>query len=344
MVHTDPGTGAEPVGFLLVPQFSMMAFSSAVEPLRVANRLAARPLFSWHAYSLDGAPVPASNGIAIPVEAAVSDVRAIPTLILCAGFEPRRYEDKALLASLRRLARGGTRLGALDTGPHILAAAGLLDEARVTMHWEAVSAFREEYPHIDVSDELFETDGRCFTCAGGTAAIDMMLDMIGRKHGAALAVAVSEQFIHHRIRDRRDHQRMALASRLGVANAKLLKIVDLMERNIERPIANEDLAAAGDVSMRQLERLFRQHLSTTPSSYYLALRLKRARELLRQTDLSVVEIAMASGFSSASCLSRSYRAHFGLAPRQDRRERLSVPAPDSRSGAAEGAVGISAAG
>lgn len=321
MFHAFAGAGPEPVGFFLVPQFSLMAFSSAVEPLRVANRLAGRPLFAWQAYSVDGAPVAASNGLALPVDGAIGELAAIPTLILCAGFEPKRYEDKAMFAALRRLARAGTRLGALDTGPHILAAAGLLGAARVTMHWEAVPAFREEFPDIDVSDELFETDGRCFTCAGGTAAIDMMLDMIGRKHGAALAVAVSEQFIHHRIRDRRDHQRMALASRLGISNAKLLKIVDLMECNIERPIANDELAAAGDVSMRQLERLFRQHLSVTPSAYYLALRLKRARELLRQTDMSVVEIAIACGFSSASCLSRSYRGHFGLAPRQDRRER-----------------------
>jgi transcriptional regulator GlxA family with amidase domain len=315
-----PGPGPEPIGFLLVPQFSMMAFFSAVEPLRVANRLAGRQLFSWRLFSAEGGPVEASNGIGTLVEGPLAGFAGIPTLVVCAGFEPERYETRRLLGELRRIARAGTTLVALDTGAHLLAKARLLDGVRVTMHWEAVCGFREEFPEIEVSDELFEVSGRIVTCAGGTAALDLMLDMIGRKHGAGLAVAVSEQFIHDRIRDRSAHQRMALSSRLGVTNGKVLKIVALMERNLERPVDNAALAQASGVSARQLERLFRAHLGTTPGHYYLGLRLERARQLLRQTDLPVVDVAVAAGFSSASTLSRAYRAQFGRAPRSDRRE------------------------
>lgn len=320
MFEAYRGAGPEPIGFVLVPGFSMMAFLSAVEPLRVANRLAGRDLFRWQAFSPAGDPVPASNGMTMVTEALPPDAMP-PTLIVCAGFEPQKAETKALLGLLRRAARRGVTLGALDTGTHVLAAAGLLDGQRVTMHWEAVPAFREEFPGIAVSDELFEIAGSRFTCAGGTAALDLMLHMIGLKHGHALAVAVSEQFIHDRIRDRRTHQRMQVGNRLGITNQKLIRIVETMEQNLEQPLSSEALALVAGVSSRQLERLFRSCLDQTPSGYYLRLRLSRARQLLRQTDMSVMEVAMATGFSSASCLSRAYRTGFGHSPRQDRRER-----------------------
>jgi len=316
--HTGPGP--ELIGFLLVPQFSMMAFSSAVEPLRVANRLAGRPLFQWKAWSADGAAVAASNGWPIPVEGALAGLTDIRTLIVCAGFEPEIHATKPTLAALRRLARRGTEIGALDTGAWIVAAAGLLDGRRVTMHWEAASGFTEAFPDIEISDALFEMAGQHFTCAGGTASLDLMLHMIARKHGQGLAVAVSEQFIHDRLRDRNDRQRMSLPKRLGVGNGKLIRVVEAMEANLETPLDARSLASLSGVSARQLERLFRAQLKDSPSNYYLRLRLERARQLLRQTDMSVMEIAMACGYSSASCLSRSYRAHFAVAPREDRNE------------------------
>lgn len=325
MFETYRDAGPEPIGFVLVPGFSMMAFLSAVEPLRVANRLAGRELFRWGAFSPDGEPIPASNGMtmvtqALPSGAGLPSDAMPPTLIVCAGFEPQKGETRALLGLLRRAARRGTALGALDTGTHVLAAAGLLEDHRVTMHWEAVAGFREEFPGITVSDELFEISGNRFTCAGGTAALDMMLHMIGLKHGHALAIAVSEQFIHDRIRDRRTHQRMQVGNRLGITNQRLIRIVETMEQNLEQPLGSEALALVAGISARQLERLFRSGLDQTPSAYYLRLRLSRARQLLRQTDMSVMEVAMATGFSSASCLSRAYRTGFGHSPRQDRRE------------------------
>jgi AraC family carnitine catabolism transcriptional activator len=297
-----------------------MAFSAAVEPLRVANRLSGKNLFTWQTWSVDGEPVAASSGIAMPVHGRLADLAEIPTLIVCASFEPEAGATKPTLAVLRRLARRGTTIGALDTGAWILAAAGLLEGASATMHWEAAPGFAEAFPDIAISEALFEVSGSRFTCAGGTAALDLMLDMIARKHGQALAVAVSEQFIHDRIRDRHDRQRMSLPKRLGVVNGKLLRVVEAMEANLETPLDARRLSSLSGVSPRQLERLFRTQLKDSPAAYYLKLRLERARGLLRQTDMSVMEIAMACGYSSASCLSRSYRGHFGVAPREDRAE------------------------
>lgn len=309
------------IGFLLAPGFSAMAFFSALEPLRVANRLSGRPLYRWRVYSEDGEAVEASNGMRIVVDA-VFGADSPPTLIVCAGFEPARSESRRTLAILRQLARAGVVLGALDTGAHVLAKAGLLGGVRVSLHWEAEPAFREEFPEIEVTGELFEVDGRIFTCAGGTAALDLMLDRISRKHGPGLAAAVSEQFIHDRIRSSHDHQRMELSARLKVTNAKVLSVVRLMERNLEQPLGPEALARQAGVTPRQLERLFAAELSLSPQRYYRELRLMRARHLLRQTDMPVIDVAVATGFSSVSALSRRYAAHFGSPPSRDRHENL----------------------
>ncbi len=309
----------ERIGFLLAPEFSMMAFFSAVEPLRVANRLSGKNLYSWHIFSPDGGPVEASNGMAVLAEAPIGKVENFPAVIVCASFDPDRYISKALLSWLRRLARQGAELGGLDTGAQILARAGLLNGYHVTLHWEHLPSFRESFPDIEVSEELFEIDGKRFTCSGGTAAIDMMLHMISARHGQELAVACSEQLLHDRIRSPGDHQRMALGLRLGVRHPKLISILEAMERSVEEPLSLDNLADIGCISRRQLERLFRGYLDDTPTGYYLKLRLRRSRHLLEQTDMSVMQVAMACGFVSAPYFSRAYRNLFGRSPREDRR-------------------------
>jgi transcriptional regulator GlxA family with amidase domain len=319
-----PATGQAPeqIGFLLVPGFSAMAFFSAIEPLRVANRLAGRALFSWRIYALQGWTVEASNGMRLVADQAFGSERP-PTLIVCTGFAPERAESKSTLALLRRFARSGVTLGALDTGAHVLAKAGLLQGARVSIHWEAAPAFQEEFPGIEVTGELFERGEHIFTCAGGTAALDLMLAMIGAKHGSALAMAISEQFLHDRIRSSSDHQRMALSTRLQVKNEKVLRVVELMEKRLEHVMDVDALAQAVAVTRRQLERLFEEGLGSSPARYYRDLRLARARQLLRQTAMPVVQVAVATGFNSGSSLSRCYRERYGRAPSEDRRERLS---------------------
>lgn len=319
--HAESAAGSAPerISFLLLPEFAMMAFMSAVEPLRVANRLGGKDLFRWQILSPDGHPVTASNGMKVVADAAAPDIERVSTLFICASFEPERHCDQNLRLWLRRMAAYGAVLGAIDTGSFLLARAGLLDGYRVTMHWESRAAFREAFPTIHATQELFEIDGNRLTCAGGTAAMDMMLHMIGRRHSQELAVDVSEQFIRERIRERSDHQRMALRARLGIHNPHILRVVALMEKNIETPLRIAELAAQTGVSTRQLERLFTQHLHDTPQGYYLKLRLAHARRLLQQTSMHVISIALACGFGSAAPLSRAYKAHFGRTPRQDRR-------------------------
>ncbi|MFP6851481.1 MAG: GlxA family transcriptional regulator [Pseudomonas sp.] len=306
--------------FLLLPGFSMMGLMSAIEPLRVANRFSG-VLYRWQLLSLDGAAVAASNGMSLNVEAGLELPSEVDGVFVVAGFEPLAHYDVRLARWLQRNEHAMKVLGAIDTGSFVLAEAGLFQGQCLTLHWEAIEAFRERYPHLHVTQELFEIDGRRITSAGGTSSLDLMLSLIGQQHGETLAVQVSEQFVLGRIRTRQDHQRMQVASRYDLHNKKLVKVIGEMERHCEQPLACDVLAGRVGVTVRQLERLFRHHLSSTPSAFYLALRLDKARQLLRQSDLSVLDVALACGFDSASYFSRGYRKRFAISPSRDRHER-----------------------
>ena len=316
MINTALPGEPQRVEFLLLPEFSMMGFVSAVEPLRVANRFGGA-LYQWRILSLDGAAVTASNGMSVNADAAL-DAADAPTLFVVAAFHAAQYYSEALGHSLRRRRYAGSTLGAIDTGSFLLAEAGLLDGYTVTLHWEALSAFRERYPGITVTQELFEIDRQRVTSAGGTASIDLMLELIARQHGRALAAAVSEQFVLSRIRRPSDHQRMRVAARYGVHNARAVRAIEAMEQHLEDPLSAEQLAAMVGVSRRQLERLFLAHLNQTPTHFYLGLRLDRARELLSETELEVQAVALACGFPTGSYFARSYRSRFGHTPTHDR--------------------------
>jgi len=309
----------ERIGFLSLPRFSMMAFFSAVEPLRVANRLHGSELYSWHVFSVDGQPVEASNGMTVVAEASLTDIKSFPTMFVNASFEPERYETKSVLAWLRRLDRQGTRLGGLESGTFILARAGLLDGCRVAVHWENAPAFMERFPRVEATQALFQVDRGRWTCSGGTSAIDLMLELIEYRHGRDLAVRVSESLLHSRMRAPDDHMRLTLGRHMSVRHPRLAKIVAAMHQNMEEPIELEKLASIGGISRRQMERLFRSYMKDTPAGLYLKLRLDRARQYLEQTDMRVVDVLLACGFASAPHFSRAYRQQFGLAPRDDRR-------------------------
>lgn len=303
--------------FLLLPEFSVIGFVSAIEPLRVANRFRADS-YRWHILSRDGQPVRASNGMSLNVDASCLDARDIKTLIVVTSFNPLDHYDRALGAWLRKAVHKGVTLGAIDTGAFILAEARLLDRQPVTLHWEARTAFLERYPSLSVTEELFELGEARMTCAGGTSAIDMMLAVMAQEHGRALAEQVSEQFVLGRIRSRSDHQRMEVAARYGVHNANTIQVIKTMEKHLEDPLSPQALAALIGVTRRQLERLFRAHLKDTPSHFYLCLRLDRARQLLQQTGMSIMDVCVACGFASASHFSRAYRLQFGISPKDDR--------------------------
>ena len=325
------------IGFLLVPNFSMVAFTSGVEPLRLANRVADRALYSWSLFSVDGRPVRASNGIAVEVDGDLEAAGNLSTIVVCSGIEVHRFQDKQLFSWLRRMDRKGADIGALCTASHLLARAGLLDGHRCTIHWENLAGFIEDFPDIEVTSELFEIDRNRFSCSGGTAAIDMMLNVISVQHGHELAASVADQFLHERIRDQRDHQRMSLPARLGVRHPKLLAVIDQMEQNLEEPQSRSELAQGAGLSTRQLERLFRKYLNRSPARYYLELRLNKARLLLLQTNMSVIDVALACGFVSASHFSKCYRDFFGRTPRKERGlppgSTGCVPEPEMAAGA-----------
>jgi len=318
MQSADPPSSPDEFGFLLLPEFAMMAFFSAVEPLRIANRLAGRTLYRWRIYSEGGTPVVASNGMSLLADGAVGGEPAPHTMLVCASFNVEHYITPRMLHWLRRLDARGTILGGIDTGCFVLAEAGLLDGYRVTLHWESIPVFRERFPRIATTSELFEIDRDRITSSGGTATMDLMLQIIAGRHGPELALGVSEQLIHERIRSPTDHQRIALAARLGIHNRALLAAIEFMGRHLERPARTADIARQAGVSMRQLERLFAAHLGRTARRYYLDLRLDHARDLLRQTDMAVLEVALACGFGSSASLSRSYRRRFGVPPSRDR--------------------------
>ena len=335
MLGTAPRELPQRIGFVLIPSFSMIAFTAAVESLRLANRASDQCLYEWHLFSTDGQPVTASNGISLTPEGDLEKATDLPIVTICSGIDVQKHTHKGTLSWLRRMARKGADVGAICTGSHILARAGLLDGYRCTIHWENLASFAEDFPEIEVTSELFEIDRNRFTCAGGTAAIDMMLNVIAHQHGYELAAAVAEQFMHERIRDQHDHQRTSLPARLGVRHPKLLSVIAVMENNLEEPLSRIDLARDADLSTRQLERLFRKYLNRSPARYYLELRLNKARLLLVQTNMSIIDVALACGFVSASHFSKCYRDFFGRTPRKERglpADLEAAPSAESKTG------------
>ncbi len=292
----------------------MMAFVSALEPLRVANRLAGRTLYRWQIVSRDGGSVAASNDLSLVADRAMTDASGFGSVVVSASFDPEAAYDRRVGQWLKRLDRAGVALGSIDTGAFFLAWAGLLDGYRATTHWESLHGFAEQFPKVAVGSGLFIIDRNRFTCAGGTAALDMMLHIIRLRHGHVLAAAVSEQFIHAKMRDPEERQRMGAEAREGVTRETFAKAIELMETHLEEVLDIDTLCTAAGASRRQLERLFNRHFRVSPQRYYIDLRLQRASTLLKYTDMSVLDIAVACGFGSAAHFSRSYSAWAGRPP------------------------------
>lgn len=305
------------IGFLLVPGFAILSYSAAVEPLRAANVLSGRELYRWRHLSPDGATVLSSNGVGFsPDQEIGAEDSALDSVLICAGGTIAEVDDHKILAHLRRLERRGVTIGGISGGPFIMAKAGLLEGRRCTVHWEYAAAFEERFPNAILTRSIFEIDGNRITCAGAIAALDMMCALIARDHGAALGAAVSDWFLHTQIRSGMDPHRMDLRLRTGVSDERILKVLKSMEDNIESPVSREDLASVAGISLRQLERAFTAQLGHGLHDYYLGLRLARARQLLRESAMSVSMVAVVTGFTSSAHFSHAFRKHFGMSPRQ----------------------------
>ena len=296
----------------------MMSFAAAIEPLRLANRLAGRTLYDWRLVGPGGTSVRCSNGASLTLDADLLETQRNDTILVCGGVDVARAASRPVMAWLRREERRGARMGALCTGAWVLAEAGLLEGRRATIHWENQDSFAEEFPDVTLVRTVFVEDGNRLTAAGGTAAIDMMLRQIARDHGNDLASRVADQMIHTSIRSEDDHQRLSIPIRIGARHPRLAQVVARMEANIEDPVSPARLASEAGMSPRQLERLFARYLGRSPKRHYMALRLERAHNLLAQTEMSVLEIALACGFASTAHFSKCYRAEYGSTPYRKR--------------------------
>ncbi len=304
--------------FVLLNNFSLLTFATAIESLRIANRMSGRALYDWSIIGEGGVSATCSAGTVFQLDNDLIDMGRDDTIMVCSGIEVQNATTKKLLGWLRREARKGLLVGGLCTAAYTLAKAGLLDGRRATIHWENQDSFSEEFDEVTLTKSVFVVDKNRMTTAGGTSSIDLMLKIIADDQGEDLANAVADQLIYNSIRTDQDTQRLSVPTRIGVRHPKLSQVIQIMENNIEEPISPSLLAQDVGMSTRQLERLFRRYLNRSPKRYYMELRLQKARNLLMQTDMSVINVALACGFASPSHFSKCYRAHYDTTPYRER--------------------------
>lgn len=304
--------------FLLIEEFSHLAFSCAVEPLRIANLVQGEELYKWSILSENGERVTCSNGIVTVVDGGITDIPKCDRLFVLSGINMRNYATRPLLGALRRERALGTPIGALCSGSWLLAEAGFLDGCEAAIHWEYHDSFMEAFPEVNLVRSVFTADGKYISASGGTATADLMLHLIEQDHGHDLAVSVSDQMVYNAVRNATAEQKVSLQSRNGMRNAHLAKAIHIMERNIEAPISPTEIATELGISTRQLERLFGKFLNASPKKYFMEMRLDRARKLLLQTEASVTDVAIACGFENPGHFSRVYRAYFGITPQMQK--------------------------
>lgn len=305
---------AERVGLFLVPNFALASLSAATEPLRMANRVAGRPLYTWHVIGADDRPIASTAGVDVCPGFKIDQASDLSIAFVIASREGVHYDDPRVLAWLRRLAACGVRLGGIGCGTFVLARAGLLDSYRCTTHWEQADQFAVMFPRSELTGDLYCIDRDRVTSAGLFSAIDLMLALIAERHGERLAIAAADMLVHTHIRSPKEHHRMPAQWRYRINDKRVTRAITLMEKHIAQPMSTEDITRQAAVSARQLERLFHEHLDCTPMQFYLQLRLRRAQTLLRTTAAPVAAIAAQCGFSSASHLARMFRRNFGLSP------------------------------
>ena len=303
------------IGFLLIDGFALMSYASVVEAFRAANVLSGRTLYEWKHISVREAYVNASNGARFRADAQIDDTLALDLLLVCAAGNPALFRDKRTFARLRYQASRKMRIGGVSGGPYILARAGLLDGYRCTIHWEHRPAFIEAFPQLDVQQGLYVIDRDRLTCAGGIAGLDLATALIAENHGRQLATMVNDWFLQTQLREAHATQRVSLRERYKSTNEKVLATLAAMEANLEEPLSRATLAQRNQVSVRQLERLFRSNLRQTIGTTYMRIRLTRAAILLKELSIPLVDIALASGFASASHFSRAFKSWHGTPPR-----------------------------
>ena len=313
------------VGFLTLNNFSMIAFTNALEILRMANYLLGEQIYQWSVFSVDGKPAEASNGLSVSKTTQLNYSNMPDVLLVCGGVDIQHAVTPDVIKLLTQASKHNMWLGGLCTGSYALAKAGLLDGYKCTIHWENMASLCEQFSSISFMEELFVIDRNRCTCAGGTAPLDLMLAFVAAQFGKNLVAEISDQFMVVRARDSKDQQHIPVAARVGYSHKALVEVSALMEANIEEPLSLDELARLASLSQRHLQRMFKHTLNMTPMHYYLNLRLRRARALLLQTEMSVMSVTVACGFQSSCHFSKSYRMLFGYSPSMERNQHKHAP-------------------
>ena len=306
------------IGFLLMPEYTLSTFANAISVLRMANRISGKDLYKYSVFTPDALQVTSSSGIEVIVDSPPANPDDLNMLVVCGGYNIGSHCDKNSINALRVYAKKKIPIAGICTGSYVLAAAGLLDGYRCTIHWENLSAMREQFPQLEISSRLFVIDRDRYTCSGGISSIDLMLNLVASIHGHDLVQQISEQFTCERVRTENDPQRAPLKYLIGASQPRLIEAVAIMETNIEEPLGLDAISESVGISRRQLERLFNRYLHRSPSRYYLELRLSRARLLLLQSSMPMIEIAISCGFSTAPHFSKCYSDIYGNPPSKER--------------------------
>jgi transcriptional regulator GlxA family with amidase domain len=306
---------------LVLPHASILEVASVLDPLRAANRHLGWEGFRWRVVTPDGQAAPLTCGISLPSSgpfgAITGAFTGVEVLIVIAGYRLNEVATRPLIRDLRRLAPRAALLGGVDAATWVLARAGLLNGYRATVHWEDLEDLAAAHPEVEVLPDRFVIDRNRMTAGGAAPAQDLMLHLIRARHGAPLARQVAQSFIAI-ARPGHDPQ-VAPRAKDPLLDPRVARAVARMEATLDAPAPMTEIAAAVGLSPRRLESLFRASLGATPGAYALSLRLAAARRMLTDTQHPMAEIALRTGFSGPSSLSRAFRRQFGQAPASLRR-------------------------
>ncbi|MFN4142378.1 GlxA family transcriptional regulator [Aestuariivirga sp.] len=307
------------VSFVLLPRFNMMTLTMLMEPMRIANYLAPQKLYEWDFRASFEGPVSASSGMTVACRSFDQEGLPVPDMIVvCGSWGAEHLDDQRLFRWLRRLARSKVQMVAVELGIYAFAKAGIVTDQKVTTHWSMMAGLAEAYPELQVVEQLFSVEGPVMTCSGGTAGLDLMLHIVGRKNGDQLAAEIANQVMHHPRRPPEALQRYATGGKHDDVHQDVRAAMTLLEARIEEPTPVPRVCREIGVSQRKLERLFKRDIGCTIVQYSKLLRLQYARVLLSSTRMSIREVSAACGFNSMSYFSQSFLEAFGKKPSEYR--------------------------
>ncbi|MCC9624735.1 helix-turn-helix domain-containing protein [Thalassospira sp. MA62] len=326
--------------FVLFDGFSNLVLASALEPIRAATGLPNGPQITWDICTIDGSPATSSSNLVITPKCALHQLSApsapqnIDYLVLISGYGMREQLAKSRRPRLQNAAQHAGRIIGVDTAAWLMAECGMLMGKSATIHWQEIDQFAEQFPDIDVRTDRFVEDGRMMTAGGASTVMELMLHILAGQFGPAVAFDVSNLFVYDA---RHQTEQTRGADRLSGPGADYVRrAVFAMTTHIENPLPLQDIAHQARCSLRSLDRAFQDNLHMAPGKYYQMLRLGRARDLARSTNLLLADIALQTGFKNPATLSRAFSQTFGTTIRSMRGQRgfiraTSEHAPDHLS-------------